>query len=191
MDNYCDILRYMGHNGKVEKQLETLISSCLEKLAAVLDQRHVIMQLPCTVTDDNVTIDTMKIKSKALAARLNSCTQAYLFAATLGADVDRLIAQRAKMDSAEALCVQAFASVQIEDYCDSIEKELINGAKQQGMQLSPRFSPGYCDFDIAHQTDLLRLLEAHKRIGVSETKSHMLTPLKSVTAIIGRRAGEI
>jgi hypothetical protein len=53
------------------------------------------------------------------------------------------------------------------------------------MHLRPRFSPGYNDFDIAHQTDLLRMLQAHKRIGLSETKSHMLTPLKSVTAVIG------
>jgi hypothetical protein len=81
-----------------------------------------------------------------------------------------------KVDSAEGLCLQACAAAKIEEYCDSVEKEL--------PAHRPRFSPGYGDFDITHQTDILRILDAQK-IGLTETKTHMLTPLKSVTAVIG------
>ena len=189
MDSYSDILRYMGHKGRVEENLEAMISLCLEKLKTVSEPRHVMTQLPCEVNGNSVMLGELEIKSYALASRLEKCSRVYIFAATLGADVDRLITQRTKIDSAEALCLQACAAAQIEDYCDSIEKKLSSELIQQELTPRPRFSPGYCDFDITHQTDVLRILQAHKRIGLGETKTHMLTPLKSVTAVIG--AGRI
>ena len=180
-----EILRYMGHSGAPTAQLESLISSCLEKLGAVSKPRHVMRQFQCTVSEDSVTIDVLKIKSKGLAAHLCACTQVYLFAATLGADVDRLITQRSMRDSAEAFCLQACAAVQIEDYCDNIVEELSHSIEKDGLYLRPRFSPGYSDFNLAFQTDLLNMLQAHKFTGISETSTHMLTPLKSVSAVIG------
>ena len=185
MNSYSEILRYMGHSGEVSTQLEEMISSCREKLASVCAPHHVTMQLPCTVDGNRISIGALDIESAFLAAYLSGCEQVYMLAATLGSSVDRLIAQRVKIDSAEALCLQACAASQIEEYCNRVEQKLSCEIEQQGMYLRPRFSPGYSDFDIAHQTDLLHMLQAHKRIGLSETKSHMLTPLKSVTAVIG------
>lgn len=186
MDNaYNEILRYMGHTGASDAQLEALVSSCLEKLVAVSAPRHVADQLPCSVTGSTVKIETLMIESEALAGQLRDCTQAVVLAATLGAPVDRLITQRAKIDSAEALCLQACAAAQIEDYCNRVEHELSQEITQRGCYLRPRFSPGYSDFSNTHQTGILRMLQAHKRIGLTETKTHMLTPLKSVTAVIG------
>ena len=48
-----------------------------------------------------------------------------------------------------------------------------------------RFSPGYGDRPLSMQDDLLAAVEAGKRIGLATTQGHMLTPMKSVTAIIG------
>ena len=45
-----------------------------------------------------------------------------------------------------------------------------------------RFSAGYGDFDIAYQSDFLRILKAYT-IGVSLTESQQLVPTKTVTAI--------
>ena len=41
------------------------------------------------------------------------------------------------------------------------------------------------DFSITHQEQILSMLEAPKRIGLSMMESSMLTPVKSVTAVIG------
>jgi len=192
---HSEIYRYMGHRGTADGQLEALVSSCLEKLSTASAPRHLVMPMPCTVSGDSVTIgelttdssaiSTVTIKSSRLAEHLSGCIQVYILAATLGAAVDRLISQRGKIDSAETLCLQACAAAQIEDYCNNAAEELSREVNGQGLYLRPRFSPGYGDFDIAFQTDILRILQAQKRIGVTETKSHMLTPLKSVTALIG------
>ena len=55
----------------------------------------------------------------------------------------------------------------------------------EGLTLRPRFSPGYGDFPISCQRALLRALEAPKRIGLTATETMMLTPTKSVTALVG------
>ena len=186
---YGEILRYMGHSsslsGETGTQLEALISLCLEKLSAVSNPRHVIRQFPCSITGENVTIGTLNIKSVELAALLDNCSQAYLFAATLGADVDRLISQLFLTSSAEALCLQACAATKIEDYCDNIESEITRNLYKSGLFLRPRFSPGYGDFDITFQPEILNILNAHKLIGLTVTEANMLVPLKSVTAVIG------
>jgi hypothetical protein len=185
MNVLSEISRYMGHRGGIDKTLEDLIFSCLEKLNEVSSPRHAISQFSCVSSGDTVKIDSFTIKSSCLAANLDGCNQVYLLAATLGADVDRLIAQRSKIDSAEALCLQACAAEKIEHYCNDIESELNGEINPGGFYLRPRFSPGYSDFDISFQTELLFILQAEKRIGLSETQSHMLSPLKSVTALIG------
>ena len=48
-----------------------------------------------------------------------------------------------------------------------------------------RFSPGYGDLPLSLQEELLSAVEAGKRIGLATTAGYMLTPMKSVTAIIG------
>ena len=57
--------------------------------------------------------------------------------------------------------------------------------KKDGYYIRPRFSPGYGDFDIAHQDMILRMLDTAKKIGLTLTGGNMLTPSKSVTAVIG------
>ncbi len=48
-----------------------------------------------------------------------------------------------------------------------------------------RYSPGYGDVDINIQEDLLDMVFASKRVGVSTSRSGMLIPTKSITAFIG------
>ena len=48
-----------------------------------------------------------------------------------------------------------------------------------------RFSPGYGDAPLSASEDLIALLDATRRIGLSMTRSYMMTPIKSITALIG------
>lgn len=73
----------------------------------------------------------------------------------------------------------------MEDYLDEWQEELRKEMEREGYYFRPRFSPGYGDFSIAHQGEILRLLDSAKKIGLSMTESSMLIPTKSVTAVIG------
>ena len=133
-----------------------------------------------------VLIGNVRIESAALRRNLEGCTGAYLFAATLGAGVDRLISRLTALGrSSEALAAQAAAAALIEDYCDEVNDALQREAAARGLKLRPRFSPGYGDFSIAHQRDITRELDTARRLGLTVTESLMLAPMKSVTAVIG------
>ena len=48
-----------------------------------------------------------------------------------------------------------------------------------------RFSPGYGDLALAHQKEVLKLLNAEKNVGITLTDTCLMVPTKSVSAIVG------
>ena len=102
--------------------------------------------------------------------------------ATLGSNVDKLLRQTQAQDMAKAVILDAMASAAIEQVCDEAEKEI--SARLENKHFTWRFSPGYGDFPIAVQKDFLTALNAQKVIGLCASQSGMLTPTKSVTAVI-------
>ena len=58
---------------------------------------------------------------------------------------------------------------------------------EPGETLVARYSPGYGDFPLAAQGALVSLLDTPRKVGVSLTSTFLLTPSKSVTAVIGVR----
>ena len=69
---------------------------------------------------------------------------------------------------------------------DSIEDE-IRKELGPGETLVARYSPGYGDFPLAAQNALVALLDTPRKVGVALTSTFLLTPSKSVTAVIGVR----
>ena len=85
----------------------------------------------------------------------------------------------------KAVILQACAATVIEAYCDEQQDFMKEEADKQGLYLRPRFSPGYGDFPLTYQKDLLGVLNCQKRIGLTVMDSLILAPSKSVTAVIG------
>ena len=127
----------------------------------------------------------------------NDILRHLLLACTLGAGVDAALRAAGASDMAYAVVLDALASVAVEQTADAAEQTLRNEEREEGQFLTGRFSPGYGDYPIAVQNDLLRLLDAPRKIGLCATPAHLLTPRKSVTAVLGvaghpvtgRRAG--
>jgi len=72
----------------------------------------------------------------------------------------------------------------IEKVMDDIEDK-IRATLEPGETLVSRYSPGYGDFPLAAQRELLSLLDAPRKVGVSLTDTLLMVPSKSVSAIIG------
>lgn len=117
-----------------------------------------------------------------LTARSNQC---FLIAATLGAEIDRQIILAQKNDMLNGLALDACASVKIDCFCDSFVNSEIKPTLKHGEFLTSRFSPGYGDAPLKLNEDIIIILNAQKNIGLSLTSSFMMTPVKSITAVIG------
>ena len=125
------------------------------------------------------------MKSRSLGRNLKQCEKLILFGATLGTGADRLITRASLTDMAKAVVLQACAAAMLEEYCDACQREIAKQQEKEGWYLRPRFSPGYGDFDIQYQKPLMQMLDCAKTIGLTMTDSFMMTPTKSVTAVIG------
>jgi 5-methyltetrahydrofolate--homocysteine methyltransferase len=90
---------------------------------------------------------------------------------------------------AKAVVLDSFASVAIEQLCNKADKILAE--KYKDSYLTFRFSPGYGDYPLELQREFLNILDAPRKIGLTVNDSFLLTPTKSVTAIIGISPSEI
>ena len=112
-----------------------------------------------------------------------------MFCATLSAQVDALIRRWESGDMLRALALDCCAAAAVEQMCDQIELEL--QGQFPGCSFPFRYSPGYGDLPLELQNPLLDLLDAPRRVGLCASASHILTPRKSVTAILGVADGPI
>ncbi len=128
-------------------------------------------------------VGNLEFQSRSLARVLDGCSRAFLFAATLGTEVDALLRRYGQIAPADLVMAQAAASALIESYCDDREADMRR--EIPGAELRPRFSPGYGDLPLERQTDLFAHLDATKRIGVTLTDARLMIPSKSVSAVIG------
>lgn len=180
--------RYLGLHkpgGAVDSHTEAQLLSCGDELVAAAQPRSIWRRFPLTLGEGAVGIAGMEIESQHLHRHLSLCKGAYLFAATLGLETDRLLQRASVTDMSRAVMLQACAASLLEDYCDECCEQIAGEVMSEGLILRPRFSPGYGDFPISSQRPLLSALEASKRIGLTATETMMLTPTKSVTAIVG------
>ena len=124
-------------------------------------------------------------ESRNLKKNLKVCGQVRVFVATVGIGADQLIQRYERFRVSRAVVFQAMAAAVIEEYCDSLNRRWREEYEARGLYLRPRFSPGYGDFPLECQREILERLEAGKKIGLTLTDSLIMMPSKSVTAVIG------
>lgn len=193
-----EVYRYLGYgSAEPEGHIAETIRDCVREVEAVSELRSFCRDFPLSgkgnagadgsseANADMVTIGSVHIESAALARHLDSCVKVYVFGATIGIGLDRLIARASISDMTKATIYQAVGAAYIEAYCDVINDELDGIARAEGKGTRIRFSPGYGDFDIEYQADLFKLLDLTKHTGISLTEGMLMTPSKSVTAIVG------
>jgi len=129
--------------------------------------------------------DKFVIASKILKETLDGCKSAFLFIATIGAELESDVSKLMREGhSVESLILDAIGSEAAESLTHSFCRTLSDEVNSQGLAITQPFSPGYCDWDIEEQKILFFLLDGEK-IGVKLTDSFMMIPRKSVSGIIG------
>ena len=128
----------------------------------------------------------------AIRKHLAGAERVVFLTATIGEAVEDAITRHFDEGGyAHSVLLDAAATAAVEQTCDACEAMLRPQLAKEGFSMRWRFSPGYGDWDVHAQPELLRLTKA-ETIGVSLTESFMLRPRKSVTAVIGllRGAGD-
>ena len=179
-----EILRYLGQKER-NAQIEGLIRESLEEVSEHLSYKACYLSTNCQVGDGVVKIGESEICSSDLAKNLRGAKEVILFACSIGFAIDRFIEKYKVIAPTKSLVMHAVGVERVEslanEFCFFMMKEL----KKENKSLKPRFSAGYGDFGIENQKLFFDTLDISKLLGITLNESMLMSPSKSVTAIIG------
>ncbi len=143
---------------------------------------------------DHLTLENgFTIESRKVAQWMGGCSGLYLAAVTLGADLDRKVTELSTSgEMTRAFLLNAYGAEAAEALMESLDREIARVAASGNLTTTKRYSPGYGDWHLSAQRELLEILQAHS-IGIQLSDHFLMIPEKSVSAIIGvkPRIGEI
>lgn len=126
-----------------------------------------------------------QLSGKDIGRHLASCQEVAILAVTVGKAIEQEIHSRFKKNEYSAgLILDAAATTAVEIIADKLEAAIIIEAARKGLKTTSRYSPGYGDWAIQAQPEILNL-SGGRQIGIDVNASYILTPRKSVTAVIG------
>ena len=135
-------------------------------------------------------LGTHPLPGQALSRHLQNCPKVILFTATVGLTIDRMIQRHFVTEPAIAVWLNAIGSERVEALCRLFCTELKADYAAEGLVPIERFSPGYGDLPLAFQKDIFTLLDCPRKIGVTLNQSLLMSPEKSVSALVGLRPTE-
>lgn len=181
-----EVLQYLNWRGsEIPHDIGEQIDSCIKTTLEVIKPRWTYKVFDIEWQDRTPILSKtgVKLQGNDISKMLKDCSKCILFAVTLGSHIERIMRTEQIKNMSNAIILDCCASSAIEATCDAVEQELkkILNAKW----FTDRFSPGYGDMPISFQHEMVRLLDVQRQIGLTLTNSCILTPRKSVTAIIG------
>ena len=166
-------LERMGFEGKPDINMLIRLAEAEEKLFAVAMPQGVYRVMP---------VEAITPKGDNIKKHLEQCDEVAIMGVTLGAMVDNLIRTSQIRDMAEAVMLDAGASILIEQIADEMSRII---DREQQRCTTVRYSPGYGDYPVMMQTELIWLTDAHRKIGLSVNKNYMMTPQKYIDELRG------
>lgn len=178
--NKSEILRYAGVK-ETSSEVDLLLNECLSEMENKLTYKVCYAEFPLKIDGDNIDLTFTKVTSKNLAKNLQNSKKIIVFVATIGVEIDRLILKYSVISPSKALIFQAIGAERVESLCNLFNNEV----KQKYKNVKARFSAGYGDFPLEVQSKIFNALNTAKNVGVFLNDSYMMSPSKSVSAIIG------
>lgn len=172
----AEVLRYMGYVGETDAHIIETAQKAIDRITAVAVPRW--RWVECSIS-------ALPLSGQDIFRHLEGCDRMVMLCATLGISADREILRAERTSMLTALALDAAAGDAIEKICDYAEDEMRMHYGEQGFYLTGRYSPGYGDLPLTLQPEILRHCDAPRRIGLTVTPTNILTPRKSVTALLG------
>ena len=160
----------------------SVFETAVEKVIAESTPKACFVKVPVMADEKGVEFPFGRVESKDIAKNLCGCKEAFVFAVTLGHGTERFLSKMSRLSAAEFFVYDAIGSALAESVCNEAEK-IIKG----DIKCKPRFSPGYGDFPLSVQKDVLSLAGAERLLGITLTDTCLMIPQKSITAILGIR----
>ncbi len=183
-----EVLRCLGYQTghKVAARISSLVDRHIQSASQLIEPQYsyVIRDVE-RVAEARVFLGDVIFESPIIAQLMRLCQKAAIFAVTIGGSLERKVRQLAEEGRGlEAAIVDAVGSDAAEKAAAAVQNRVREIASVQGLGISNRFSPGYCDWDISQQKTVFRALNG-RSTGITLTDSCLMVPRKSVSGVIG------
>lgn len=182
-----EVLRYLGYSKvNITKADEEMISPMIEDARRFVNPRACYRRFDIKTYEDNkIMLPYGEIVSKHLTLNLKGCESIFMIAATIGAPFDRQMIKARVSSMAKAAILQAIGATFVEAFVENLVEKLSKDVEANSEKLRVRYSPGFGDYDLSHQKGLFNVLAPEKNAGITLNDSLIMSPEKSVTALIG------
>lgn len=120
-----------------------------------------------------------------ILSQIRNAERIIFMACTIGHELEQWQQKfRNKKDYLAEYYVDIIGSAYVESLADFVHKHIASEMKSTGLNITNRFSPGYCGWEVHEQKKLFSLVPKGFA-GIQLTPSALMQPLKSISAIIG------
>lgn len=190
-----EVLRYLGYSGQsMTDELESRIDGVAKDCLAACRPRGLWQVFE--VSGQQARADgvpavhlggtALELVGHSMEKHMRGAVAVGVMAVTVGMGVERELRRLSLTDPVAQVIFDAAATTAVERAADACEASLVAKAHERGLYTNFRFSPGYGDMPLETQPQLLGTLGAQRRLGITlAPKSLLMTPTKSVTAVLG------
>lgn len=186
--NRDEILRYLGYQGQdISPALEDTLHRCMGRTLETISPKYLYRRFKIEHWENGIAVlgTPVFLSGQDIRRHLENCEEIYLLCVTVGLEIEREIRTAMLLSPDEGVILDSCATTAVEALADLAEREIAAQCKIEGKNITWRFSAGYGDLPLETQTEIIAAMDTHRKIGLSLTDSLLMTPSKSVTAIIG------
>ena len=183
-----EVLRYLGYRGQeIDERLNLMIDSAIDECERLILPKFICSNYNKKAINKGVIIEGSNVilSGNDIRNHLAFANEVVVMAVTIGIDIEKKIKLYENTSLTKAMILDACATAAVEEVCDTIEESIKSEVRTRGLGITFRYRPGYGDLSLDYQKDIINMLDAEKRIGLTVSDHKLLFPRKSVTAIIG------
>ncbi len=185
-----DVYEQMGYGKALPDELTIAETArILDEVRSILRPRFCFFLADGVLDQEGMTLDSVGRRlsiGRIITRQLRGAQRFAFFVATAGVEFEQLQERlKAEGDMVKIFIADAIGSVLAEKTADRMEEALEELLAPYGWKHTNRFSPGYCGWHVREQHDLFALFPVEAPCGVTLTPSALMTPIKSVSGVIG------
>lgn len=188
--NINHIENVMGYkSGESGEIIIGLISDVLYEIGNICDIKaecRIYEEIKLNEEDKSLSVGNVLFNiNKIIYNQIKKSEKAAFFLCTIGPEPETRSRKAMKEgDLLRGYIFDVTANEVVEAAADYMQNSLESAMNTSGLNITNRFSPGYCGWDVAEQKKLFQLMPENS-CGIQLTPSALMQPMKSVSGIIG------
>jgi len=182
-------LGYPAGEGRIDAGIRNMLDREIHKACEMITTSGIVRFLQVKENSgESVSFQNADfiIQSRQVSKMLKESDPVILFIVTIGKEIEDEISRLQQEDEiTEGFILDAVGSEMADAAADKMHHEILKKiAGANGFTMTPRYSPGYGDWPVTVQKDILKICSG-ERIGISVNESSLMSPRKSVSAVMG------